>query len=1088
MTSTPTNAAGGGGSGDPICSIRVYDDTSLVVPTAVLPGSTIEPLTLETLDALVRRHQAAGKCLILARVNVAAGNNEDGDGGEVPTHSFFYDAHSLNKILFRKFGRGAEYLFRLFALNPMTNTDILGDVSYFLVEPEVRGHWRRTAHHGAAPSPSASRSGGGARGSRASSLDGTASMDSTTAQRSATLPSIPSAAVPGDSDATTPVRAIATPSGVLEIKEEDYSVLDSILNPGQPLAPAPAPTPVPPSPYRNPDAVTSFVQLMEQSIGRGDQIRIAEIVGPARLASARVLSTDLRVGSGMRGSTADVAPSPLPTRADRVPPAHGFSVGSGAPAPPAGSAHELAGSGQRRASAVLLNSSDPRPPVHSTSEELGTRHHHARPVPSGRRRSSTKDLALLAAAAPRAGTAASHTSLVQLPPDTTRSGPGSSSSSAWKITLRAKSAPTTGARGVAAANGSTPAIAVPQTSSTLSLLVNNNGGGGGGSGGDDPLVLSANRATLSPPLAVGAFYSSSLSAISSGDASQVSSVRGGSLEDELAAPPEVPKPPPRPRPMEHTTIGASSTDSTASDLPLPPAPPPPPVEHAPPKPVVERVATAPPVPNHRTSCSGGNGCSASHGGASGPSPAVVAATMRPRATSASSYAGSIRSTSTGTGGGQILSAVEVPSTSLNGAGTLASLTSSGNASITGGTATTTVYRAVHIGTDDDYLSLSHVRQVFDVNALTPEDAQLFEISRDQLLEEGIVLPELLEDLGVDEYLDPAVGDHGEMFGPSATAGGFEPFNDDEGEYEDLDTDEFQAHDAVGAGSDALGTFNSAISQSLTGGGGGLTTPWGVRRSSRSSQVSISGSRRGSRQQGTAAAGLMTPGRRRSSLVPLHPGLASTTTRRGSRTDAASAVQAAPPRTWFGGWFGASITTPPPDTESSTPQNQRRRRNCRVVAQIAALFSVSIACALVILLAIPASGQLIALLCAATAVGGVLLGILIATRSSASQREARERRSRRRGSGARRRSSVATPALPASAFERRRSSTVHVLAEEPSTGPSSAGDSGERIGIAALSTTLAAAGAGGFNFNRPGSGSASPASNTASSSVPGGLNR
>ncbi|KAI9223386.1 hypothetical protein BC828DRAFT_263469 [Blastocladiella britannica] len=94
-----------------------------------------------------------------------------------------------------------------------------------------------------------------------------------------------------------------------------------------------------------------------------------------------------------------------------------------------------------------------------------------------------------------------------------------------------------------------------------------------------------------------------------------------------------------------------------------------------------------------------------------------------------------------------------------------------------------IFRAVFLGTDDDYLSLTHIRKVFELNALSPEDMQLFEISREMLLEEGIVLPELLDELGM-------------TLGPNGIPSAVDPVAEDVDEFgslplleSDLDPDE-----------------------------------------------------------------------------------------------------------------------------------------------------------------------------------------------------------------------------------------------------------------------------------------------------------
>ncbi|KNE61315.1 hypothetical protein, variant [Allomyces macrogynus ATCC 38327] len=61
------------------------------------------------------------------------------------------------------------------------------------------------------------------------------------------------------------------------------------------------------------------------------------------------------------------------------------------------------------------------------------------------------------------------------------------------------------------------------------------------------------------------------------------------------------------------------------------------------------------------------------------------------------------------------------------------------------TTPTPTYRAVYIGSDDDYLALGHIRHLFAANAVSAEDMRLFPIPPEVLLEEGILLPDLVND-------------------------------------------------------------------------------------------------------------------------------------------------------------------------------------------------------------------------------------------------------------------------------------------------------------------------------------------------------
>ncbi|TPX67880.1 hypothetical protein SpCBS45565_g03485 [Spizellomyces sp. 'palustris'] len=122
----------GGNDPQPLGTLQILDQVSCTTPgsatcTDTLPLSAEEPFTLETLGQLIRAHKRQCKTLILARVETVEGR------------MFYYSAHQLNKVIFRKFGKEGEYLFRLYALNPLTNTEIVGDVRYFAVEAHDDG-------------------------------------------------------------------------------------------------------------------------------------------------------------------------------------------------------------------------------------------------------------------------------------------------------------------------------------------------------------------------------------------------------------------------------------------------------------------------------------------------------------------------------------------------------------------------------------------------------------------------------------------------------------------------------------------------------------------------------------------------------------------------------------------------------------------------------------------------------------------------------------------------------------------------------------------------------------------------------------
>lgn len=110
-------------------TLQIYDlppnTTTAPVCGDTLALSTEEAFTVETLGQLIRTYKRQNKTLILARVETVEGRK------------FYYSAHQLNKVIFRRSGERGEYLFRLYALNPLTNTEIIGDVRYYAVESVV---------------------------------------------------------------------------------------------------------------------------------------------------------------------------------------------------------------------------------------------------------------------------------------------------------------------------------------------------------------------------------------------------------------------------------------------------------------------------------------------------------------------------------------------------------------------------------------------------------------------------------------------------------------------------------------------------------------------------------------------------------------------------------------------------------------------------------------------------------------------------------------------------------------------------------------------------------------------------------------
>ncbi|KAI8812512.1 hypothetical protein BJ742DRAFT_705616 [Cladochytrium replicatum] len=85
---------------------------------------------LDTFGDLIKAHRASSKCFILARVQTW-----DHKQPEKAFYSY-YDAFQLNKTLFQtQQYLSKKLIHRLHVLNPLTNTDIIGNVSYFMVKP-----------------------------------------------------------------------------------------------------------------------------------------------------------------------------------------------------------------------------------------------------------------------------------------------------------------------------------------------------------------------------------------------------------------------------------------------------------------------------------------------------------------------------------------------------------------------------------------------------------------------------------------------------------------------------------------------------------------------------------------------------------------------------------------------------------------------------------------------------------------------------------------------------------------------------------------------------------------------------------------
>ncbi|KAL7750444.1 hypothetical protein RI367_004218 [Sorochytrium milnesiophthora] len=108
-------------------ALRVFDRRGQLIRGPLL--SDEEPFSLETYADLIAQFREKGKSLILARVETQSMTGE--------RRHFFYEANSLNKLLFRKFAGNRDYIFRLYMLNPLTNTDITGDIDYFIVDVDT---------------------------------------------------------------------------------------------------------------------------------------------------------------------------------------------------------------------------------------------------------------------------------------------------------------------------------------------------------------------------------------------------------------------------------------------------------------------------------------------------------------------------------------------------------------------------------------------------------------------------------------------------------------------------------------------------------------------------------------------------------------------------------------------------------------------------------------------------------------------------------------------------------------------------------------------------------------------------------------
>jgi hypothetical protein len=110
--------------------------------------SYMEPFTRETIGDLIKAHHVKGKTinlilgkiLIIARVEAIDPfykDNPSDERSEIVV--FYYNAHYLNKLIFRKQGPLNNcYTFRMNCLNPLTETQII-NISYFAVDSESIG-------------------------------------------------------------------------------------------------------------------------------------------------------------------------------------------------------------------------------------------------------------------------------------------------------------------------------------------------------------------------------------------------------------------------------------------------------------------------------------------------------------------------------------------------------------------------------------------------------------------------------------------------------------------------------------------------------------------------------------------------------------------------------------------------------------------------------------------------------------------------------------------------------------------------------------------------------------------------------------
>lgn len=99
----------------------------------IVSGEYEDSFSLESFKDLIEMYENAGKHFILARVKTW---DHKKPGKE---YYSYYNAYHLNKILFQtQVYFSKKLIHRLNVLNPLTNTDIVGDVQYFQVEEQTK--------------------------------------------------------------------------------------------------------------------------------------------------------------------------------------------------------------------------------------------------------------------------------------------------------------------------------------------------------------------------------------------------------------------------------------------------------------------------------------------------------------------------------------------------------------------------------------------------------------------------------------------------------------------------------------------------------------------------------------------------------------------------------------------------------------------------------------------------------------------------------------------------------------------------------------------------------------------------------------